>query len=52
MPLTRRRVAGVEKAASLGASLHRYVGLNWPFEGWRGLFSALKAGFKRIKSYL
>jgi radical SAM superfamily enzyme YgiQ (UPF0313 family) len=52
MALTRRPRPFLEKTAALAASFHRYVGLNWPFEGPGAALTALKAGLKRIKSYL
>lgn len=52
MMLTGRRIPLLERIAMLGASLSRYVGLNWPFAGWRAPVDALKAGWKRIKSYI
>lgn len=52
MALVRRRLPLVEKAAALAASFHRYSGLFWPCEGMNAPLMALKAGLKRIKSYL
>jgi radical SAM superfamily enzyme YgiQ (UPF0313 family) len=52
MAFTRRSWPVLEKIASLTASFHRFVGLNWPFEGLGAPLTALSAGLKRIKSYL
>ena len=57
MPLVRRELPVVgpllAKASSLAVSLHRYVCLFAPFEGWRGAFAtAVRDGLRRIKSYL
>jgi radical SAM superfamily enzyme YgiQ (UPF0313 family) len=52
LPLTRRGLPLLEKAALLSASFHRYASLYRPFEGRRAPLMALKAGFKRLKSYL
>lgn len=52
LPLVRRRVRSLERAASLSASLARHTALNRPFQGWGALTSGLKAGLKRIKNYL
>lgn len=52
MRLARLRIPLLERVAMLGASLSRYVGLNWPFAGWRAPVDALKAGWKRITSYI
>jgi radical SAM superfamily enzyme YgiQ (UPF0313 family) len=52
MAFTRGSWPVLEKAASLAASFHRFVGLNWPFEGLGAPLTAFSAGLKRIKSYL
>lgn len=50
--LTERSFPGLEKLSSLATSFHRFVCLQWPFEGWRAILVAAAAGLKRIRSYL
>lgn len=52
MALVRRDIPALPTLSALLVSFHRYVSLFWPFEGWLAIPVALKAGLKRIKSYL
>jgi radical SAM superfamily enzyme YgiQ (UPF0313 family) len=50
--LCQKRIPALERLALLGASFARSIGLNRPFEGWRAPLTTLKAGLRRLKSYL
>ncbi len=52
MPLVKHAIPVLPMLSSLLVSFHRYISLFWPFEGWRAIPVAAKAGLKRIKSYL